>query len=69
MVREASAIAEAIDLQVHYVSQVKVGPARTLGSVSRDAADHSVVTVELLDVGNDNQLLALATVLLQRCPS
>jgi acyl-coenzyme A thioesterase PaaI-like protein len=59
---------EASDLQLHYLSQVKVGPARTLGSVSRDAADHSVVTVELRDAGNNNQLLALATVVLQRPP-
>jgi len=59
---------EASDLQLHYLSQVKVGPARTLGSVSRDAADHSVVTVELRDAGNNNQLLALASVVLQRPP-
>ena len=59
---------EATDVQIHYLSQVKVGPARTRGSVSRDAADHSVVTVQMSDAGNDNQLLAHATVLLQRPP-
>lgn len=57
---------EATDLQIHYLAKVKVGPARTRGSVSRDARDHSVVTVELVDAGNDDRLLALATVLLQR---
>jgi acyl-coenzyme A thioesterase PaaI-like protein len=60
---------EATDLQIHYLSQAKAGPARTLGGVSRDAADHSVVTLQLLDAGNDDQRLALATVLLQRPPS
>lgn len=57
---------EATDLQIHYLSKVKVGPARTRGSVSRDAADHSVVTVQMVDAGNGDQLLALATVVLQR---
>jgi acyl-coenzyme A thioesterase PaaI-like protein len=56
----------ATDLQLHYLSQVRVGPARTRGTVSRDAADHSVITMELTDAGYRNQLLALATVTLQR---
>jgi len=60
---------EATDLQIHYLSQVKSGPARTIGRVSRDAADHSVVTLELRDVGYHDRLLALATVLLQRPPA
>jgi acyl-coenzyme A thioesterase PaaI-like protein len=59
---------EATDLQIHYLAKVRVGPARTLGTVSRDAADHSVVTLQLVDAGSNNQLLALATVLLQRPP-
>lgn len=58
----------ATDLQIHYLSQVKAGPARSRGTVSRDGADHSVLTVELVDAGNDDQLLALATVTLQRPP-
>lgn len=56
----------ATDLQIHYLSQVKVGPVRTTGRVLRDARDHSVVTLELLDAGNEAQRIALATVLLQR---
>jgi len=56
----------AVDVQIHYLSQVKVGPARTAGRVLRDASDHSVVSLELRDTGHDHQLLALATVLLQR---
>lgn len=58
----------ATDLQIHYLSQVKVGPARSRGSVSRDGADHAVATVELVDAGHGDQLLALATVTLQHPP-
>jgi acyl-coenzyme A thioesterase PaaI-like protein len=58
----------ATDLQVQYLSQVKVGPARTRGSVSRDGTDHSVVTVEVVDHGADDQVLALAVVTLQAPP-
>jgi acyl-coenzyme A thioesterase PaaI-like protein len=58
----------ATDIQLHFLSQLKVGPTRTLSQVSRDAPDHSVVTVELVDVGANNQLLTLATVTLQRPP-
>ena len=56
----------ATDLQIHYLSQVRTGPARTSATVSRDAADHSVITVRAVDAGSDDQLLALATVVLQR---
>jgi acyl-coenzyme A thioesterase PaaI-like protein len=58
----------ATDMQIHYLSQVKSGPARTVGTVSRDGADHSVVTVDLVDAGHRDQLLAVATVTLQRPP-
>jgi acyl-coenzyme A thioesterase PaaI-like protein len=58
----------ATDMQIHYLSQVKAGPARTVGTVLRDAADHSVVTMQLVDAGNDDQLLAVATVTLQATP-
>ncbi len=58
----------ATDVQIHYLSQVRTGPARTRASVVRDAADHSVVTVELLDAGADDRLGARATVTLQRPP-
>lgn len=56
----------ATDLQIHYLSQVTAGPARSIGTVIRDAADHSVVNVRLVDAGNDDRSLALATVTLQR---
>ncbi len=56
----------ATDLQMHFLSQVKAGPARTRCSVIRDSADHSVLAVELVDVGNNHQILALATVTLQK---
>jgi hypothetical protein len=56
-------------MQLHYLSQVRVGPARTATTVLRTAPDHAVVSVELIDAGNDDQLLALATVTLQRPPS
>jgi acyl-coenzyme A thioesterase PaaI-like protein len=59
----------ATDLEVHFLSQVKVGPARSCGRVARHGADHSVITVELVDHGADDQVLSLATVTLQRPPA
>jgi acyl-coenzyme A thioesterase PaaI-like protein len=56
----------AADLQVQYLAQVKAGPARTSGQIVREAGDHSVVTVEIVDAGNDDQLLSLVTVTLRR---
>jgi acyl-coenzyme A thioesterase PaaI-like protein len=56
----------ATDLQIHYLSQVKTGPARSAATVIRDAPDHAVVNIRLVDAGHDDQLLALATVTLQR---
>ena len=56
----------ATDIQVNFLSQLKVGPARTSATVLRDAADHSVVSLQLMDAGNDDKLLTLATVLLQK---
>ncbi|MCD9623969.1 hypothetical protein [Rhabdothermincola salaria] len=58
----------ATDVQIHYLSQVRTGPARTSATVSRDAADHRVVTLRCVDAGNDGQLLSLASVVLQRPP-
>lgn len=59
----------ATDLEMHFLSQIKAGPARTRCSVVRDSGDHSVIAVELVDVGHNDQLLTLATVTLQRLPS
>jgi acyl-coenzyme A thioesterase PaaI-like protein len=57
--------AVATDMQIHFLSQVKAGPARSAGTVLRDAQDHHVVTVRLADAGNDDRLLAVATVTLR----
>jgi acyl-coenzyme A thioesterase PaaI-like protein len=54
----------AADMELHYLSQVKVGPARSSGVVLRETAEHAVAMVELRDAGNDDQLLAVATVTL-----
>jgi acyl-coenzyme A thioesterase PaaI-like protein len=59
----------ATDLQVHYLSQVQAGPARTRGTVSREAHGHTVVTFEAVDAGHQDQLLTLATVTLQAPPT
>ncbi|HEX4937219.1 MAG TPA: acyl-CoA thioesterase domain-containing protein, partial [Candidatus Kapabacteria bacterium] len=56
----------ATDIQIHFLSQLKVGPSRTRGTIVRDARDHSVVLIELLDAGAGNKLLATATLTLQR---
>ncbi|WP_018638906.1 hotdog family protein [Parafrankia elaeagni] len=56
----------AADLQIHFLSQVRTGPARSVGTVLRDAGDHSVVTVRVTDAGHGDQILALATVTLRR---
>ncbi|SQI36049.1 Uncharacterized protein, possibly involved in aromatic compounds catabolism [Rhodococcus coprophilus] len=57
------------DIQMHFLSQVRQGPARSYGTVIRDSADHSVISVRLVDAGADDQLLALTTVTLQRPPA
>jgi acyl-coenzyme A thioesterase PaaI-like protein len=59
----------ATDLQIHYLAQMKVGPARTSGTVSRDVAGHSIVSLRAVDAGNDDQLLDLATITLQEPPT
>lgn len=54
----------ATDMQMHYLSQVRTGPARSYGTVIRDAADHAVLSIQLVDASADDRLLALATVTL-----
>jgi acyl-coenzyme A thioesterase PaaI-like protein len=56
----------ARDLQVHYLSQTKVGPARTATRVLRADARQAVADVRIVDAGNDDTVLALATVTLTR---
>jgi acyl-coenzyme A thioesterase PaaI-like protein len=58
----------ATDLQIHYLAQIRTGPARTRGSLSRDEGGHSVATVEVVDHGAGDALLTSATVTLQEPP-
>jgi acyl-coenzyme A thioesterase PaaI-like protein len=58
----------ATDVHIHYLAQAKTGPARTSTEILRHTSDHAVCTVRAVDVGNDDVLLALATVVLQRPP-
>ncbi|MEE3852861.1 acyl-CoA thioesterase domain-containing protein [Gordonia sp. LSe1-13] len=55
-----------IDMQMHFLAQVRVGPARTYGTVVRDGTDHSVVSIRMVDAGADDMTLTLATVTLAR---
>jgi acyl-coenzyme A thioesterase PaaI-like protein len=54
------------DMQLHYLSQVRVGPARSYADVVREASDHCVVNIRLVDAGDDDRLLALTTVTMAR---
>jgi acyl-coenzyme A thioesterase PaaI-like protein len=54
----------AADLSIHYLSQTKNGPARTTCRVLRHDDAHAVCELTLVDAGNEDQLLALATVTL-----
>ncbi|MCM3883419.1 acyl-CoA thioesterase domain-containing protein [Frankia sp. R82] len=58
--------AVTIDLQMHFLAQLRSGPARTVGRVLRDTGEHCVVTVTVVDAGADDLVLTLATVTLQR---
>ncbi|MFW0787788.1 acyl-CoA thioesterase domain-containing protein [Gordonia sp. CPCC 206044] len=58
----------ATDMQVHYLSQVRTGPARTRGTVLRDGLGHSVLQIEIVDAGADDRVLALTTVTMQPVP-
>jgi acyl-coenzyme A thioesterase PaaI-like protein len=58
----------ATDVQIHYLAQAKAGPARTSVEVLRRSGDHAVCSVRAVDAGNDDQVLALATVVLQQPP-
>jgi acyl-coenzyme A thioesterase PaaI-like protein len=54
----------AADLSIHYLAQTKSGPARTTCRVLRHDERHAVCELTLVDGGNDDLLLALATVTL-----
>ena len=55
----------ATDAQIHYLAQTRAGPLRTTTRVIRRAADHVVCRVRAVDSGNDDLVVALATVTLQ----
>lgn len=57
----------AADLEMRFLAQVRVGPARTSSTVLRQDGDHAVVDVEVRDAGAD-LLLTHATVTLRRPP-
>ncbi|RLT95618.1 acyl-CoA thioesterase domain-containing protein [Ketobacter sp.] len=54
----------AVDLQMHFLSQLKAGPARTRCTLVREATDHSIVEVHLVDTAAGDKLLARALVTL-----
>jgi len=54
----------ATDVQLHYLAQVRGGPARTTAHLLRHEAGHAVVNVEIHDAGNAERLLTAATVTL-----
>lgn len=56
----------AVDAQVHYLAQSKVGPARTSCTRVRETADHAVCSFDLVDVGSGGRLLSHAVVTLTR---
>lgn len=58
----------ATDLQIHYLRQARHGPARTVLTVLREAADHAVCAVDAVDAGDNDRLLSRATVTLQPPP-
>ena len=56
----------AVDAQIHYLAQSKVGPARTSLTRIRTTADHAVCSLDLVDTGNDDRLLSHAVLTLVR---
>ena len=55
----------ATDIQLHYLAQTKTGPLRASTRVLRATSDHAVCRVRAVDAGNDDLVVALATVTLQ----
>jgi acyl-coenzyme A thioesterase PaaI-like protein len=55
----------ATDIQLHYLAQTKTGPLRTSTGVLRVLRDHAVCRIRAVDAGNDDLIVALATVTLQ----
>jgi acyl-coenzyme A thioesterase PaaI-like protein len=55
----------ATDIQLHYLAQTKSGPLRASTRVLRATSDHAVCRVRAVDAGNDDLVVALATVTLE----
>lgn len=55
----------AVDMSIHYLAQVRAGPARTTGTRVRDGVDHHVVRIDVVDAGSADRVLAVATVTLE----
>jgi acyl-coenzyme A thioesterase PaaI-like protein len=55
---------DATDIQMHYLSQNKVGPARTSMTRLRSTRDHAVCAIEVVDAGNGDRQLCQASVTL-----
>lgn len=58
----------AVDLQVHYLAQATVGPARTAVEILRRSKRHTVCAVSAEDVSRPGTVLDLATVTLDTEP-
>lgn len=58
----------ATDIQIHYLRQTEVGPARTRTTVLRRGRDHAVCRIDAVDAGAGDRLLARAVVTLQQPP-
>lgn len=56
----------AADLQIHYLSQARSGPVRTRTDTVRADGHHALCRIEAYDTGADDQLLAVATVVLRQ---
>ena len=54
----------AVDMQIHFMSQLKTGPARTRCTLIRETSDYSVIKVDLIDAGNQGKLLSTASITL-----
>lgn len=55
----------AVDVSIHYLAQVRAGPARTTGTRVRDGVGHHVVRIDVVDAGSADHVLAVATVTLE----
>ena len=50
------------DIQIHYLAQAQVGPARTHVVMASRRGDHAVCEIHAVDVGDESRLISLATV-------